>query len=44
MFSIRVAEWPPIYYGVGPLECSFLQGSDKIVIVICKLASNSKRK
>ena len=26
------------------MECSLSQGSDKVVLVICKLASNSIRK
>ena len=32
------------YYGLQTMECSVSQGSDKVVIVICKLASNSIRK
>ena len=32
------------YYVIQTMECSLSQGSDKIVIVICKLASNSIRK
>ena len=33
-----------LYYVLQTLECSLSQGSDKVVIVICKLASNSIRK
>ena len=33
-----------LYYVVQAMECSLSQGSDKVVIVICKLASNSIRK
>ena len=33
-----------LYYVLQTMECSLSQGSDKIVIVICKLASNSMRK
>ena len=32
------------YYNAQSLECSFIPGSDKIFIVICKLGSNSKGK
>ena len=32
-----------IYYVVQTMECALSQGSDKVVIVICKLASNSIR-
>ena len=34
----------PMYYVVQTMECSLSQGSDKVVIVICKLASNNIRK
>ena len=29
---------------VQTLECTFIQGSDKVVMVICKVASNNIRK
>ena len=29
---------------VQTLECIFIQGSDKVVMVICQVASNNKRK
>ena len=32
------------YYVLQTMECSLSQGSDKVVTVICKLASNSIRK
>ena len=31
-------------YVLQTMECTLSQGSDKVVIVICKLASNSIRK
>ena len=33
-----------LYYSVQTLECSFILGSDKISMLICKLASNSNTK
>ena len=32
------------YYVLQTMECSLSEGSDKVVIVICKLASNTIRK